>query len=144
MGQRGIWLAVKVDAAAFWSKTGGSGNHAASSMALRVEDAEGDGSNEDGSEDNGDSMKRITLRILYDRSVLEIYDGTSAMSHRVYPSLPMDPVSVSLRSAGAVASVVDADVYEMANAVNFEGPTDAWGYMDNILYYCTVQYVYLK
>ena len=106
------------------SKTGGSGSHQPGSMALRVED--GDGGNNDGVYNvgvgDGDSAKQITLRILYDHSVLEVYDGTSVMSHRVYPNLPMDPVSVVLRAGGAVASSVDADVYEMNNAVNFDGP----------------------
>jgi hypothetical protein len=63
----------------------------------------------------------VTLRVLYDNSVLEIYDGSSVMSHRVYPMLPLGPVTLTLRVEQG-ESTVDAAVYNMGNAVTFSAP----------------------
>ena len=58
----------------------------------------------------------VRLRVLVDHSVLEVYDGVSAMSKRTYPADPEREVGLQVLGLSELELAADVTVFGMRSA----------------------------
>ena len=65
------------------------------------------------SDSNNGCCYQVQLRVLVDHSVLEVYDGVSAMSKRTYPADPEHEVGLQLVGLSEQELAADVTVFGM-------------------------------